>query len=298
MKVGRDPAGVPMKLRCGQCIGCLVSRSQDWGVRCVNEAKLHAQSVFLTLTWSEEKCRELGREVPLTLDHRPWQLFAKRCRKAKGPFKFFMSGEYGERLGRPHYHALLFGVGFSDRQLIRTNPMPLWRSAELERLWPFGYSSIGDVSMESAQYVAGYITTRKTGELADDFYWKLSDVTGELFQVTPEYGRMSLKDGGVGGKFFEKYYSEVVVRDASVVNGRVVKPPRYYDRRLRGYASVDRSRGTATVRRAIDRARSDKIRADRLKMADAMSEDSTPERLRVQEEVVKSRMALKRRLLE
>lgn len=297
VKVGRDPAGVPMRLRCGQCIGCSVSRSQDWAVRCCNEAKLYDQSVFVTLTWDEEKLKVLGKVVPLSLDHRPFQLFAKRARKALGPFRYFMCGEYGTNFGRPHYHALMFGVGFPDRQVFKTNPMTLYRSATLERLWPFGYSSIGDVTMESAQYVAGYVTQQKRGQEAEDHYWKLNEETGELFQVTPEYGRMSLKPG-IGAHFFDRFHAEVTVRDGSVVNGVVMKPPRYYDRQLKGFSSIDRKRGTATFRRAIDRRLYDEILARRLERSDANAEDDTPERLRVAETVVKSRMALKRHILE
>lgn len=298
MKPGRDPAGVPMQLRCGQCIGCKVSRSQDWAVRCCNEKLFHEQSVFLTLTWD-------SRERPLVLPrtakefHRPWQLFAKRVRKRKGPFRFFMCGEYGEDFGRPHYHAIVFGIGFSDRKLFKTNPMTLWRSAELEELWPHGYSSFGEVTMESAQYVAGYVTAPRPVE--DDEWWEGPHVRmtsdGELVQVAPEYGRMSLKPG-IGARYFEKYHKEVTVRDACVVNGREFKPPKYYDRLLRGYASVDRERGTATVRRGIDRSRYDAILEDRLEVADEVMADSKPSRLRVAEKCVKSRMALKRRVLE
>lgn len=221
----------------------------------------------------------------------------KRLRKAKGPTRFFMCGEYGENFGRPHYHALLFGCQFPDRVLLKTNPMRLYRSAELERLWPFGFSSIGDVTMESAQYVAGYVTSQKRGPAAEDHYWKLVPETGELVQVAPEYGRMSLKPG-IGSTYFQKFHREVTVRDGCVINGKVMKPPVYYDRHLKGSVSIDKKAGTATVRPAIDRMRYLEVQERRMYMALDMAPDSTPERLAVQETVVKSRMALKRRILE
>lgn len=259
-------------------------------MRCCNEASLHDSSMFLTLTWAVD---------PFELDHRPYQLFMKRLRKSREPDRigYFMCGEYGERFSRPHYHALIFGADFPDRRVLKGPPMPLWRSAELERLWPHGHASFGAVTMESAQYVAGYVVSRKTGQEAEDHYWKLNEATGELSQVTPEYGRMSLNPA-VGRVFFEKFHHDVTVRDGSVINGSVMKPPRYYDRQLRGFASVDRKKGTASVRRGIDRRLYDEHQAKRLEVAEAMLEDSTPERLAVMETVVKSRAALKRRLLE
>ena len=53
---------------------------------------------------------------------------------------------------RPHYHACLFNCFFGDRKRIPggNSGSPLYRSDTLERLWPYGYSSIGDVTFESA----------------------------------------------------------------------------------------------------------------------------------------------------
>lgn len=302
---GRDRC---LQIRCGQCIGCRISRSEDWAVRCVNEKSLYDSSVFLTLTWDDKKMEALKRSTPISLDHRPFQLFMKRVRKAREVMfvdveefasrpgrqwkrhavcvhrprmSYYMCGEYGEQLRRPHYHALVFGLEFLDKQVIRTNPFTLWRSAELERLWPFGYSSIGAVTLETAQYVAGYVVDRKTGKDADAHYSVVDVRTGEVTNLAPEYGRMSLRPG-IGSRFFERYHSEVSVRDSAVVNGKEYKPPKYYDKKLE----------------RLDGFRLDENLFERYKTAQEMQADSTPARLSVQETVVKSRMALKRRLLE
>lgn len=277
-------------VRCGRCIGCKVSRSQDWAVRCCNEKLFHDQSVFLTLTWDKD---------PVTLDHRPFQLFMKRGRKALGPARFFMCGEYGEQFSRPHYHAIIFGWGFPDRELLKRDPL-LYRSKSLERLWPFGFSSIGDVTAESAQYVAGYVTSVISGDAADDHYWKLLP-SGELVQVAPEYGRMSLKPG-IGYRYISRFSAEVTVRDGCVVNGKVMKPPVYYDRQLkdRFEFSKKEGKGRGSIPGIISREKYLEIKEARMYRAIDLNveADSTPERLKVQENVVKSRMALKRRLLE
>ncbi|WP_217268498.1 rolling circle replication-associated protein, partial [Lactobacillus helveticus] len=73
--------------------------------------------------------------------------------------RFYMAGEYGESFDRPHFHACLFGLDFSDKKFYKTTKTGsiLYTSKILEELWPFGYSTVGDVSFESAAYVARYI---------------------------------------------------------------------------------------------------------------------------------------------
>ena len=45
---------VAMALPCGRCVGCRLERARQWGLRCVHESKLWPQSVFVTLTYSDE----------------------------------------------------------------------------------------------------------------------------------------------------------------------------------------------------------------------------------------------------
>ncbi|AXH74125.1 MAG: replication initiator protein [Microviridae sp.] len=156
-----------LKVPCGQCVGCRLERSRQWAIRCVHEASLHKKNCFITLTYNDEHLPENS-----SLDYRVFQLFMKRLRKKYGDnIRFYMCGEYGENFGRPHFHACLFNHDFSDKKLWKTvNKMPLFRSAELEELWPFGFSSIGSVTFESAAYVARYIMKKITGEAAEKHY--------------------------------------------------------------------------------------------------------------------------------
>lgn len=292
---GRDRA---IQIRCGKCIGCRVSRSEDWAVRCCHEAKQHDTSVFLTLTFDSEKCR-----VPEGIYHYPFQKFMKRLRKsreivhidvqswASGArkyrsvtrplIKYFMCGEYGENFGRPHYHALVFGVDFPDKKILKHKPMLLWTSAELEKLWPYGFSSIGSVTYESAQYVAGYVVTRKDGEEADDHYWRVHPVTGEMVQVPPEYGHMSLRSA-IGKEFISRYTADIYTTDEAIVNGVRHRTPKYYDKQKLQYRD----------------SYSDEVLWERQKMALALEADSSQDRLAVQEQVARARLSLKRKLLE
>lgn len=216
---------LPRVLPCGRCIGCRLARSGQWAVRCMHEASLSDNNCFITLTFDE-------KHLPfnLTLDHRDHQLFMKRLRKKFGPkIRFYHCGEYGDTYGRPHYHTLLFNFDFPDKEIWRIRDgQPLYRSPSLESLWPYGFSSIGAVTFESAAYVARYCMKKITGPMSDDHYLTLNPVTGELFKRVSEYNTMSRRPG-IAKMWYTKYYKDVYPEDFVVMNGHKVRPPRYYD---------------------------------------------------------------------
>jgi hypothetical protein len=193
----------------------------------MHEASLYDANDYLTLTYSPESCPVDG-----SLNHRHFQLFMKRLRKHFGvPIRYYMCGEYGGQFGRPHYHALIFGVQFDDREVFMKSPsgFMLYRSPTLERLWPHGFSSLGDVTFESAAYVARYIMKKVTGDAAKRAYQVVSTVTGEILDRIPEYNRMSLKPG-IGAGWFDKFGSDVYPHDRVIIDGSPNRPPRYYDK--------------------------------------------------------------------
>lgn len=215
-------------LPCGQCVGCRLSYSRQWAVRCVHEAQMHDNNSFITLTYSPDEL--MKRDNPWSLDVRDFQLFMKRLRKRYGKkVRFFHCGEYGDKNARPHYHALLFGHDFEDKKLWQVrDDVRLFISDELNELWPYGFSTIGDVSFQSAAYCARYVMKKITGDKADDHYTWIDPTTGEVRPRSPEYCTMS-RNKGLGHDWLMKYKSDVYPNDYVVVNGHEVKPPRYYD---------------------------------------------------------------------
>lgn len=215
-----------LQLACGQCVGCRLERSRQWAVRCLHEAQCHEHNMFITLTYSDE-CLPSDN----SLHYRDFQLFLKRLRRKYGQVRFFMCGEYGEQFSRPHYHACIFGLTFTDLVLLgRTDSgSPLFKSKSLETLWPYGFCSVGAVTFESAAYVARYIMKKVTGYGADLHYQDIDISSGEVTIRTPEFCRMSLKPG-IGGNWFSKFRTDVFPHDRVVINGKATKPPRYYDK--------------------------------------------------------------------
>lgn len=208
--------GERLDLPCGQCIGCRLERSRQWAVRCMHEASLHKENSFLTLTYEDSRLPSNG-----SLVLSDYQNFMKRLRKSIAPKKvrFFHCGEYGEQLGRPHYHALLFGHDFADRKFFSSRgDNRVFTSESLSRLWPFGFAVIGEVTFESAAYVARYVLKKVTGGKAEEHYQGRA----------PEYVTMSRRPG-IGTGWFKKYSGDVYPRDRVIVRGVSTRPPRFYD---------------------------------------------------------------------
>lgn len=133
--------GTPYQVPCGQCMPCRVNRQTDWMVRIMHEANQHDHNYFCTLTYDDDHLPDGG-----SLVKRDCQLFLKRVRKYFGKFRYFLSGEYGDKFGRPHYHAIFFGLDLSDRKFQK----------KLEEIWEKGTIHVGELNPTTARYTAKY----------------------------------------------------------------------------------------------------------------------------------------------
>lgn len=180
----------------------------------MHEASMWDVNCSLTLSYSDEHLPMNGSVVP-----NDTQLFIKRVRKFIEPRRcsYFLCGEYGGMFQRAHYHVLLFGVWFEDAVPFRKSKAghQMYRSASLDRLWPFGHADIGTLTFESAAYAARYVVDKITGDEAPAHY------RGRL----PEFVRMSLRPA-IGRRWFERFSDDVYPSDEIVVGGRVAgRPP-------------------------------------------------------------------------
>lgn len=186
------PAGVSsISIPCGKCFGCLKSRALDITVRAVAESRMHDFSSFVTLTVSDD---ELSFVFPHGLEHRPFQLFAKRLRKKIGKFSFLMCGEYGARTMRPHYHAVIFGHRFVDSSV--DTPSVVLRDA-----WQHGNIMVDDVNSNRIAYVSGYTCKDYVLGRGKDFYNERG-----LGQPYIKWSRRP----ALGLTWLRKYYSDLV----------------------------------------------------------------------------------------
>lgn len=158
---------------CGQCMPCRVRRRQEWAARILLESRCHEASTFWTLTYEHD---------PVQLHFEDLTAFLKSFRKVRR-FRYFAVGEYGDQRGRPHFHAVLFGVDLSYYK-------------ELLSKWDNGFIQGAELNEQRAQYVARYTTKKLNGNLA------------EKDNRTPESARMSRRPG-VGQTFCSKLAAAV-----------------------------------------------------------------------------------------
>lgn len=283
---------------CGKCIGCRMENARQWGIRCLHEAKCWHANSYVTLTYATENLPPGG-----SLCLRDVQLFMKRLRiwqervynrltkpeqerfYPNGPkIRFFVGGEYGETNGRPHYHALLFNVGFRDRVLFGRNHRgeALYTSATLSKLWSrngsgLGFCTIGDVTYDSAIYCAKYALKKVNGKQAEDYYC-VYDSDGVCHDRDPEWAVQSTRPG-IGAYYYAAFGDEVRNWDNVIVDGKPCRPPRFYDRCSEKMREHDETRLACPCELC-------RTKRDRKRKAVANRGDNTPERLEVKQRLM------------
>lgn len=189
--------------------------------------------------------------------------------------RFYHAGEYSDfPKRRPHYHACVLGLDFSKDRILDQETkegFSLYTSKTLDDLWKLGHCWIGDISFESAAYVARYMMKKITGPNSELYYKHLDKRTGEVVNLKPEYTTQSRRPG-LAKKWIEKYWPEVYgnrkhLKDYIVINGRKMRPPKYYDNYLE----------------TIDPYHLKLIKAKRIKESLKHEADNTPDRLAAKE---------------
>ena len=236
---------------CGICLGCSRDRSKDWALRCSHEMQYHKSNCFITLTYNDDNIPENGNLI-----YSDFQKFMKRLRiyldrhpeyssqidGYDGSLSYFVAGEYGHEsylgrpFGRPHFHAILFGIDFPDKYRFSKSGRGFWqcRSEILEKLWDFGFSSVGeDANYGTAMYTAKYITKdmfieKYVGQLENYYH-----VNRPMIHVSGKYA--------IGKQWLTEYWLDIVKQlqtdcvddiniDTTIIDsrGRRHRCPRYY----------------------------------------------------------------------
>lgn len=149
---------------CGQCLHCRINKTRVIQTQNVLESKLYDPndtSIHL-LTYNDENNKD-GE-----LHKSDFQKFFKRLRRRLSrdngrKVRYFGCGEYGDTFERPHYHVILYGVGYQDQDLVN-------------RSWPKGFVFPGrtGANKEFARYCSGYLAkgsykTDGPGGLPEEF---------------------------------------------------------------------------------------------------------------------------------
>lgn len=208
---------------CGKCYACRRTKSLEWAVRLSLERQYWTDACFVTLTYDDE---HLGGPSLMYEDARN---FAKYLRNnLDRPIKYLISGEYGGRTFRKHWHAIIFGLGYSDCRFTASGPViPAITSAWQNR----GNIMIGSAESGSLSYVSGYCLKKYgTQSMADRAY---------LSQVGIELPRRYFSRG-LGASWLDAHRAEILRAKQTKVtvqlgHGTVTVPmPRYFVTRLVG----------------------------------------------------------------
>lgn len=192
---------------CGKCLYCRLQRRKEWTLRLLHENDEHEHSCFTTLTYKDDELPITATNIP-TLRHTDLTKFWKRLRKQLRPnqhIKYYACGEYGEQEQRPHYHAIIFGLGNMGQQFF-------------DETWTHGQTKTGTVTPDSIRYVAQYIDKKVFGKNAQNHY------NGRQ----PEFQRQSK---GIGEKYLDRN-PHILWDDYIPHNGKQIRLPRYYQKRL------------------------------------------------------------------
>lgn len=236
---------------------------------------MHQKNCFLTLTYDD---KYLPADYSVSLDH--YQKFLKRLRESVGnKIRFFGCAEYGDEENRPHYHFLIFNYRPDDLKLhSRKKNIPLYTSEKITKLWPNGFSTIGNLTYQTAAYCARYVIKKIGGNLAASHYERVHPLTGNLVQVKPEFSTQSRRPG-LGASWLQAFKSDIYPSDFVVVEGKKHPVPKFYTRRLA-------EKEQTTLKRA------------RHAQAKLHKEDSTHARLRVRELAHTARIKTLKRTLK
>ncbi len=280
-----------LEVACGQCLGCRRDRATMWAMRIIHESTLYESNCFITLTYRDASdCTKEqfkgGHYIPadgsLNKDHFT-QTFIRRLRKHfKQKIRYFHCGEYGEENYRPHYHACLFNVSFDDQIVYKNDEgFIIYSSPTLEKLWPYGFSTVAELNFDTAAYTAGYILKKLNGLQGQDEYLRC-DENGVAYWLQPSYVTMSLKPG-IGRDFYDKYHSDIFPADETPVSGKgiIQLVPRYYQTILEN----DDPESFALVKKL------------RKQFIEAHAADFTPERLMDKYKVHMAKQSTKKRNL-
>lgn len=231
-----------IELPCGQCIQCRINRSKEWANRLMLETLSYPKEdcYFVTLTFSDANLPSRTFYRPdvdqVSTSHsickRDLQLFFKRLRKNTGQkIKYYACGEYGDTSGRPHYHAIIFGLHLDDLIPIREsfNGDIYYTSPTVLKAWQDkGHVVIGRVSFQSCAYVARYVMKKwKPSKGSEHPYKKLG--------IEPEF---QVQSNGLGKDYFNANYKDIYDFDRIIEPGINCHPCRYFDKLYENIDSV------------------------------------------------------------
>lgn len=212
-------------------MACRINYTSAWKLRLLYELSNWDKAMFLTLTYDEKHIPEdfsLHKKDPVGFFKRLRSYLDYTCDNRQ--IKYYCCGEYGDQKdptrpyknhGRPHYHAIIFGLcpyDENDRKLV----VEAWQHRCED--WQFDRirgkkCSIQPVTPFDIEYVTGYVQKKLSGDLAEKTY------NGDQ----PPFAIMSK---GLGIQFAFQNANRLRTNGFTYLSGHKISLPRYFRDKL------------------------------------------------------------------
>jgi len=212
---------------------------------------MHEDNIFLTLTYDEQNLKsaklvyndfqtfvkdlrthifqnQLDKMYPGMSRETQRNLFKQFHKTTKDMIhdniriSIFVTGEYGDKNKRPHWHACIFNYKPTDAAYKYSNDRgdKIYTSQTLTDLWRNGNVEFGAVTFESAGYCARYAAKKLNhGKDGEHDYEPISKKSAR---------------NAIGKKFIEKYWESIFnIGKIILPNGDTTSIPRYYEKWLK-----------------------------------------------------------------
>lgn len=126
--VGKRGQKVPIESACHECWQCRANAINDWVGRNIAETKTSKACHAVTLTYGRDERGEVDNINAAVLTYSDVQKYLKLLRFNGYPVRYFVTGEFGSKKGRAHWHIMLYWQGKVPPHVLDKNfSEPHWK---------------------------------------------------------------------------------------------------------------------------------------------------------------------------
>lgn len=134
---------------CHECWQCYEQSINDWVGRNIAESKTSVACHAVTLTYGRNSADDVDHPRAAILTYSDVQKYLKLLRRHGYPVRYFVTGEFGSKKGRAHWHIMLYWQDKVPGHILDKNFM--------EEHWPHGWSFWTKPTPHAVRYNCKYI---------------------------------------------------------------------------------------------------------------------------------------------
>lgn len=204
-----DFEGKPIPIPCGSCLPCRIAQQKIDVDRMFCSWHSHSYSAFVTFTYDDAHLRfHEGFRLPTLSKDDVHKYLDNIKHQVKTDFEYYLCGEYGDSFGRPHYHAVFFGLDYKLHE-------------KVFKKWKLGSVKVLPVTSGVFRYVAKYVTLPNNKEFLDRQYYDVG--------LEPPFRKMSR---GLGLKVYAEHIADLSSLGYFYYHSRKISLSSYYFNKL------------------------------------------------------------------